>query len=225
MIPVGMYQEKLGELEKLLDGMGTDPKSVSSWFLESMERGQIDLGLIQSRGMQSIKLIESLPKTNLTSILGLKLAEPKRRALASEILGKNEDILRNEIAQIGGIVGNLRQLAYTVSQRIGAVRTYVFDLAEKAGGTQEQAFRNAEIGRKLNEMVLPTLVNLYEEMNRGIDFCRREHKTRVDKLHQVVWKRAWQGKWQGKNQARRRRRLAMLRKREADKKAAEGESP
>lgn len=224
MIPVEKYQDKLHDLEHMLESMGKDPKAVSSWFLDGMVRGQINMDAIRHKGMQSITLIESLPATKLDTILGLKVTEPKRRALASEILGKNEETLRNELSQIEVIVGTLRHLAYTVSQRIAAVREFSLDLMEKARGTDEEAYKNADTGQRLNELVLPTLINLQAELTRGIEFCQREHKTRLVKLHAVAWKRNWQGKYQGKNMAKRRQRLAALRKKADEQKKPEGDS-
>ncbi|MBN1947240.1 MAG: hypothetical protein JW797_16330 [Bradymonadales bacterium] len=224
MIPVTLYREKLHDLEYVLEKMGKDPKSVSNWFLDSIQRGQLDMVAIARKGMESLKLVQSLPATTINSVLGIKLTEPRRMDIVQQIQSLNEERIRQDLSDIGSIEETLRRLAYNVTQRIYAVRQRVGQLEQQSARDLDKAHEISLITNQLSGSVIPVLMRLRDEIMAGLDQCGRELKVRVDQLHFVLWRSAWSPKFSKKVWRKRMMRLKRRKAEEEKKKKEQEES-
>jgi hypothetical protein len=214
MIPVGLYENKVSGLSKVLDNMGNTPDSLVSWLSDDQNRRGVEVAMLKSHADHSVALIESMPKFEDTTLLGLKLTEPARVSAAKEILYRDRTRCFseiNDIEQIRSMVAVQWERLKTRLWAIRAAKDIFWELARGGSAEGEQAWYVVD---EIDRVILPVLTRLRDELYRAIRMCDREIRIRADAVDAIDRKQLSVPKY---NRRARRRRLA----RHAAKMAAE----
>lgn len=209
MIPVSLYRSKLDELQHVLQSMGKDPGSVSDWVFKEMATGNLKLAAIRDKGAQSVALVKSLPKVETSTILGLRLTEPKQERRVLSLLSSDQQRIMEEINDIEGIERVVRRLYGQVKSRIHAVTMAIGDLREQARSDGQGAGQAQARAVQLENAVLPILARLKTELSNAVHFLAAEIRIRAERHDQLDRKQLAVPRYNRRARRKRKARAAV----------------
>ena len=207
-LTIGLYEQKLEELESVLMSMGKDPTSVAEWVFSEVKEGHLKLGQVQSIGAQSVALIKSLPKATKTAILGVRLTEANRAQTALEVIRRDETRISEEMNDIMRMQRGVRNLIVDVNARRRAVLLASERLEDEYRFGKEGSRAAYQKCHMLQSQVIPILTRLETELESALFFLEREYLSRRDVIDQLNFRQLFIPKYNKKARAKRKRRHA-----------------
>jgi chromosome segregation ATPase len=220
MIPILLYQDKIGDLRDVLTDMGADPRALTEWLFEERHQGGVRLAKAQSSAAASLALVSSMPRFSGVSVLGLKLTEPKQAEKRQAILERNQNQLYEEISDLEAIQASLHDVLGMVTHRLYLVKHVKDHLAEQAHVTGRGSDPEGHINH-LERNVLPLLTRLQTEIQKALGSCAKEIKSRRDEIEKIDKRQLSVPKYSRKVRKRRLARVKAKAAAEAAAKAAQ----
>jgi hypothetical protein len=213
-IPFEHYREKLDHLSFTLLKMGLSAIDVVDWVQQSE---QARLGMLRRAGEDATEMVVGFSRSDLTSIVGLRVASKVRAAQAQQIMKSDEDRLIMEIDEITFLEMKVNKSLGEVRRRVGMMRRAATRARSPSQATAENREQGLAQADYIDKKILPALERLANDLTRALVYARAGRFMRGDQIETIGRNKHKVPRFN--NKARRNRLKYLKLKQDAAKKA------